>query len=85
MRKLPYELVSLEANKLHDKAIMSDNEEDLYKRYKVYLAYLNACGWTHPEYELEMSKRVDSEWDDLIKNTPDFSNTNVDTKNKVYS
>ena len=85
MQKLPYERIAMEADKLHDKAIMSDNEQDLYDRYKVYLEYLDACGWTHADYELEMSKRVDSGWDDLTNNGPDFLKTNVITKNKILS
>lgn len=55
--KLPYDIIVIEAFKLIDDAVIS-YDSDLSK----YLDYIEACGWTNLEFDLETLKRIDCNW-----------------------
>lgn len=63
--KIPYELVSIEADKLIIRSLIS--ELHYYKYYMLYLSFLEACGWTDKEYDEETLKRIDRNWDLFFK------------------
>lgn len=63
--RIPYELISIEADKLIIRSLIS--ELHYYKYYKLYLNFLEACGWTDKEYDEETLKRIDRNWDLLFK------------------
>lgn len=62
MPKLPFDLISAEANKLLDRALLAKTEEEVHEAYNTYLAFLEASGWTVPEYDQEFIKRIDQGW-----------------------
>lgn len=71
MPKLPFELISAEANKLLDKAISSKTEEEIHEAYDIYMAFLEAAGWSVAEFDDEALKRIDEGWKDIpVPNAP---------------
>lgn len=62
MPKLPFDLISAEANKLLDKAIFGRTEEEVHEAYETYVAFLEASGWSVPEFDDEALRRIDEGW-----------------------
>jgi hypothetical protein len=65
--KLPYEIVALEASKLIVRMALS-NYSDYYDNHRLYLGFIEACGWTNTEYDEETMVRIDHAWDFYLKN-----------------
>jgi hypothetical protein len=59
--KMAFEKVSFEVAKLFA-GIAST--EDLLKAMRVYTALVEGCGWSMEEYDEEMLRRIDEEWND---------------------
>jgi hypothetical protein len=60
--KVPYEIITLEVDKLITSMALSYNIPNNYWQY--YLQYISACGWTDFEYDQETIRRIDLTWDD---------------------
>ncbi len=63
MPKIPYEIVALEANKILNKILSSQEEDMIEAYYDRYIQYLEAAGWTAEEFDKESMKRIDKNWE----------------------
>lgn len=68
MKKIPYDLVAIEATKILNKILTSSDDGMINDYYDKYVQYLNACGWTDSEFDKESLKRIDSNWTDFSQN-----------------
>lgn len=66
MTKVPYDLVAIEADKLIVRMALS-SIYDSYRHFRLYLAYLSACGWTEYEFDRETLIRIDAAWDQFFR------------------
>lgn len=62
--RIPYEIVAIEANKLIVRMVLSD---DCFYYYDLYIAYIQACGWTNLEFDEETMRHIDKNWDLMLK------------------
>lgn len=63
MKKIPYEIVEVEASKILQRMLSAQDSIESSNIQEEYFQYLNACGWTLEEYDQELMKRVDADWD----------------------
>lgn len=68
MKKIPYEIVAIEATKILNKILSSSEEGMINDYYDKYVQYLNACGWSDSEFDKESLKRIDADWTDFNQN-----------------
>lgn len=61
MTRVPYEIVAIEANKIIVKMAASSS----WDYWEQYIAYIEVCGWTDWEYDLETLKRIDAAWETI--------------------
>lgn len=64
MARVPYEMVTIEADKLLDKVFSAKDTVEMYELYGHYLDYLRACGWSEEEYDRETLRRVNLGWEE---------------------
>lgn len=62
MFRVPYELLSLEVDKLLNKMVNAPQGEITIYKSK-YLKLINNFGWTDFEYDQETLRRIDSSWE----------------------
>jgi peptide methionine sulfoxide reductase MsrB len=68
MDRLPYEKIVMKAMELFDKAVLCDDpvlQKTLFSNYTKYLA---SCGWTDMEFDAELLKHIDQNWNDRTTN-----------------
>lgn len=63
--RLPYELVSVQADALLIQMIVTGNLEYWWDYYQ---EYIKACGWTDQEFDAETLRHVSEGWDNTIWN-----------------
>lgn len=69
MVKIQYEIVAIEANKILDKILLSNEDDDIIENYySKYIEYLVACGWSNEEFDKETQIRLDKNWFNKINN-----------------
>lgn len=61
--RIAYEIVAVEAEKLFNKVVSARNQEEVFQKYKDYTDYLEACGWSVSEFDAEMLKRINQDWE----------------------
>ena len=61
MKKIPYDLIAIEADKLISRMVLSSEEKNYYL---IYLLYINACGWSEKDFNSETLSRIDSSWEE---------------------
>ena len=61
MKKIPYDLIAIEADKLISRMALYSEEKNYYT---LYLLYINACGWSEQDFNLETLSRIDSSWEE---------------------
>lgn len=61
--KLPYETINFYAFFLIDLAALSDTDDEAIMHWDSYLSYLESCGWSDQEFDVETLKKIDSNWD----------------------
>lgn len=66
MTKIPYELITIEADKLITKMVSCPFDR-AHQTYVTYLLYINACGWSEQEFNNATLARIDTSWDDKSK------------------
>jgi hypothetical protein len=66
MTKIPYDLVAIEADKLIVRMALSSMYES-YHYFRLYLFYLDACGWDEKSFDRETLRRIDAAWDQFFK------------------
>jgi hypothetical protein len=66
MPRLPYELVSIEADKILMKMVCAPNWR-AHEYFERYLLFITACGWTDLEFDNETLRRVDAAWDLIFR------------------
>jgi hypothetical protein len=64
MPKIPYEIVVVISEKIYNKVLFACTQDELMQAYQEHKEYLEACGWTVQEFDLEMLKRIDQNWVD---------------------
>jgi hypothetical protein len=64
MKRLPYDMVIVEAMRLFDRAVTASKEMQ-YNYFQEYIQYLQSMGWTNAEFDIEMLKRIDQNWSDI--------------------
>jgi hypothetical protein len=62
--KVPYDIISVEANKLLQKMAITHDLKTISYWWDIYVSLLEASGWTPIEFDQETAKRVDAGWDD---------------------
>jgi len=62
MPRIPYEIVSIEAEKILFKMVLAPSY-DAFEYYDRYIVFINACGWTDREFDTETLRRVDAGWE----------------------
>lgn len=67
MARVPYEIVAIEANKIIMKMAASSSWDQAFEYWDQYIAFIESCGWTDKELDLELIKRVDGAWESIIK------------------
>lgn len=70
MARVPYEIVSIEADKILEKILSSSDADQMSKYYDEYLDYLHATGWSEEDFDLETSRRVDLGWEESRPKIP---------------
>jgi hypothetical protein len=61
MKKIPYDLIAIEADKLISRMVLSS---EIKNYYVMYLLYINACGWSERDFDKETLSRIDSSWEE---------------------
>lgn len=70
MVKVSYDLIVLEVDKLITSMALSSDFDSSCHYWNQYIFYIDACGWTDYEYDLETMRRIDLAWDQInIKKT----------------
>lgn len=62
MSRVPYEIVAAEADRIIIRMVIAPTLEGMYYYWDLYIAYIEACGWTDQEFDKETIKRVDAAW-----------------------
>lgn len=68
MTRLPYDTIALEAERIIMKMVLAPSWETSHYYWKLYLGYIDACGWDNESYDQELLKRVDASWDKYLYN-----------------
>ncbi len=63
MKKIPYEIVEVESSKILQRMLSAQDPAESSKIQEEYFQYLNACGWTLEDFDQELMRRVDADWD----------------------
>jgi len=64
--KIPFEIVSLNAEKLIRSVVKSTDSKERDYYLSAYNAYLKSCGWTPTEFDAEQLRRIDKSWDENL-------------------
>jgi len=62
MFRISYEIVAAEADRLIIRMVIASTVEQVYYYWKLYIAYIEACGWTDQDFDKETIKRIDADW-----------------------
>lgn len=62
--RISYDVMAPQAEVLFQKVVAARTPEEMDARYKDYITYIEACGWTVQEYDNEQLKRVDMGWNE---------------------
>ena len=62
MARVPYEIVSVEADRIIVRMATAPTWELAIYYWKVYLEYIEICGWSDREFDNETLKRIDAAW-----------------------
>ncbi len=65
MLRVPYELVAIEADRLIVRMAVAPTPRQASYYWDLYIVYIEACGWTDREMDLETMRRVDAAWENL--------------------
>ena len=69
MPKVPFELVSIESDKILNKILETKDHDEANDLYQQYFDFLKKCGWTEEEFDKATLEFVDKSW----KNPPSLS------------
>jgi hypothetical protein len=61
--KIPFEIVSYYADIFCIKSACAKSTEESSLYLDLYYAYLDSCGWSNKEFDLELLRRIDDNWD----------------------
>jgi len=64
MDRIPFSIISVEADHLLIKMAGASSIELSYLYWDQYLSYLRNCGWEDQEFDSAVLKYVDANWDD---------------------
>ncbi len=67
MPRIPYEYVALKVNTYLVRAVVSKSFEARCYWWDQYLGFLDACGWTDHDFDAETLRRIEIEWECLLK------------------
>lgn len=63
MLKMTYHQVAIEANKLVIRLALSKTPLAYIYNWTLYIEYLRSCGWNHLDFDREMLKDIDANWE----------------------
>ncbi len=63
-KRIPYERIAPEANKLFNKITTAPDMKMVRYWYEAYVSLLAAAGWDPVSFDRETLKRVDEGWDE---------------------
>lgn len=66
MPRVPYEIVAVEADRLIVRMALAPSIRQAVHYWRRYIDYIEACGWTDSEFDIETLKRIDRIWDLLL-------------------
>lgn len=69
MKKIPYDLIAIQADRLVIKAITSPDRKTSHYWWQQYISFLETCGCSTIEFDQEMLRRVDHIWHLLYQDT----------------
>lgn len=61
--KIPFELVYYYADIFYSKSACAKSQEESLLYLDLYYTYLDSCGWSDTEFDLELLRRIDESWD----------------------
>jgi|HubBroStandDraft_5_1064220.scaffolds.fasta_scaffold716529_1 hypothetical protein len=64
MPKIPYEIVAVTSEKIYNKVLFARTQDEIIQAHREHKEYLEACGWSVEEFDLEMLRRIDQNWVD---------------------
>ena len=62
MHRVPYEIVIIEAERLTVAMALSPTLELARRCWREYISWLNLCGWSDRDFDKEMLRRIDIDW-----------------------
>lgn len=65
MKKIPFEIIAPQLNKLTDLIGETPNDDLAQKYREQYLALLEGFGWSEKEFDSESLNRIDQSWEKL--------------------
>lgn len=65
MPRVAYEIVAVEAERLIIRMALAPTIRQAIHYWRRYVEYIEACGWTDREFDLETLKRIDAAWESL--------------------
>lgn len=63
MARVPYEIVAIEASRIIIKMAACSSWDQAFDYWDQYQAYIEVCGWTDWEFDLETIRRIDAAWE----------------------
>lgn len=66
MARVAYEIVAVEAERLIIRMALAPSMGQSIYYWRRYIEYIEACGWTDREFDLETLKRIDRTWGLLL-------------------
>lgn len=65
MARIPYDSMALEANRFIINMVKASSWEEAFSCWDQYIDFIEKCGWTDREFDLETIKRVDAAWEQI--------------------
>lgn len=65
MARIPYDSMAPEANRFIINMVSASSWEEAYEYWDQYNDFIETCGWTDREFDLETIRRVDAAWEHI--------------------
>lgn len=65
MTRIPYDSMAPQANRFIINMVSAPSWEEAYDCWDQYIDFIETCGWTDREFDLETLNRVDAAWEQI--------------------
>lgn len=69
MFRVPYDIVSVEANRIIIRMAVASSWEESYYYWDLYYSYINNCGWSNKDFDKETLLKIDATWEKYLNQT----------------